>query len=239
MKSILYWSFFVACLIALVRPAARAQKHCDLSLHIISPAQGAEIPFGDTVKMYISVKNLGPDNIDSSDSFLFNMEDSPFGTYFSNFSIPAGDSLVYMPFYTLSGQSDTDYHLVLCTYLEVDSNTFIDNNPSNDSACMDVVLKAKDNTGISMLSAGEKSARLYPNPARDKISLLMTLNQNAALSVTVQNILGHTVEQERLKAHKGRNEFSLNVSRLASGIYFVKVGNIINGQSWIKKLVVE
>lgn len=237
-KSILYPSIFVAIFLLLIQPTAHAQKHCDLSLHIFSPAYGVEIPFGDTVNMSISVKNLGPDDIDSSDAFWFVMENNPFNLYFHNFSIPAGDSLVYIPFSTLSGQQDTDYHLVLCTYIEVDSNTFVDDNPANDSACMDVVLKAKNPTSILPLFNQNLSVRLYPNPARDKVALLISLDQKEELFISVQNILGHTVQKEVLQAAKGKNEFPINIAGLASGIYFVKVVNA-NGQSLVKKLVVE
>ena len=237
MKSILYCSCFVAFLMLFLQPIAQAQKHCDLSLNIFSPAQGAEIPFGDTVKMYISVKNLGPDDIDSSDAFNFTVVNF-FSTYFTNFSIPVGDSIVYVPYKTLSGQEDSDYHLILCSYLKVVSNTFVDTFPTNDSSCMDVILKAKNNTAILPPVNQTLSARLYPNPARDKVAFLITLNQKEELFISVQNILGYTLKEEILKAEKGENEFPLNISGLASGIYFVKVIND-NGQSSVKKLIVK
>lgn len=238
MKSILYLSLFMACFIFLGYPSAQAQRHCDLSLHIISPEKRAEIPFGDTVEMYISVKNLGPDDIDSSDVFSFNMEGMPFGTRFTNENIPAGDSLVYNPYSTVSGQSDTDYHLVMCSYLNVESNTFVDNNPVNDSACLDVTLKAKENARLSLFPDKVFSARLYPNPAQNKLSLLMTLKQKDELYIVVQDPLGHTVQKEVLEARKGKNELPLNISHLAVGIYFIKVVDS-NGHYWQEKLVIK
>ena len=42
---------------------AFSQKHADLSLRLISPADSAVIPFGDTAHVLLSLKNHGPDDI--------------------------------------------------------------------------------------------------------------------------------------------------------------------------------
>lgn len=239
MKSILLNRFlFMACLMFVTASALQAQKHCDLSLHVISPAVGAEIPYGDTVHMVVSVKNLGPDDIDSTDGFVLNMANSPFGIHFVDVSIPVGDSLVYEAFRTLSGQSDSDFRLVVCPYIVADLNTYVDDNPFNDSACMDVVLKVKENTGISTHFVGEQEVRLYPNPARDRVFLKMTLSRSTALSVRVQNIFGHTVATAARTAVKGENNLPLNIRHLAPGLYFVNVV-ASDGQSWVEKLMVQ
>lgn len=238
MKSILYPSLLIALLILLVQPMAQAQKHCDLALNIYAPAHGAEIPFGDTVKMHISVKNLGPDDIDSSDAFVFKIEGFPFGTNFSNNIIAVGDSIVYVPYYTLNGRQDTNYNLVLCASLEVTSNTFVDEYPLNDSACMNVILKAKNPTAISPLYDQIFSFQIYPNPAKDKVVLQMKLNKKEELFISIQNILGHTTQEELIKADVGENELSLNIAHLSSGIYFMKIVNEI-GKVWVQKLLIE
>lgn len=233
MQSLLTKLLLTACFLIFILPTSRAQKHCDLALQIISPAQGAEIPYGDTLKMYISVKNLGPDDIDSSDAFFYIMNGLPFPMYFDNNSIPAGDSLVYMPFLTVSGENDTDYHLSLCSYLLVDSNTFQDDNPTNDSACMNVVLKAKNHTGISTASQNKLSAQLYPNPATSFIDF--SVDESGRYEVRITNILGRQCLSKEFEGKHCR----LNLNSLAEGIYQYRLMNKRNGQSTFGKFLKE
>lgn len=215
------------------------QKHCDLALRVVSPAQGADIPYGDTLKMYVSVKNLGPDTIDSSDAFYLYMDAIPWPTYFSNISIPVGDSGIFNTYIAVSGQVDTDFHFVLCSYLETaDSSIFLDDNSANDSACMDVTFKAKNNTGISGSNHDELSVQLYPNPSNGAVSLRINLGSKQQLTAWVQNWLGQTVIREEIEAGKGSSVYSLNLTDVSPGVYFVKIVNPMGG-FWIGKVVIK
>jgi hypothetical protein len=72
-------------------------------------------------------------------------------------------------------------------------------------------------TGLSENGIAQAAARVYPNPAND----LLYINAEASCEITVMNALGQTVISARAKP--GRN--LINVSHLASGVYFVSVGS--------------
>lgn len=230
----------IVCFLIFIQPSlCHAQKHCDLSLSIVSPLQGAEIPFGDTMKLYVSIKNLGPDDIDSaSETFIFSMEGAPFSSFFSNKNLPAGDSMVYMAYSFVSGV-DSDTHFAACFYVKADTSTFIDNNQGNDTACLDIILKAEENSGIGDVINNKRAIfELHPNPARKYFFILMQTQQANKYGLVIQNILGHTVHKELLEARKGKNEFTLDISKLSPGIYFVKAIDA-QGTVWSKKLVIK
>lgn len=239
MKQLSYHLLLTILLVFSFNLSGWGQKHCDLALRVVSPAQATDIPFGDTLGMYISVKNLGPDAIDSSNAFYLVMDSIPWPTYFTDLSIPVGDSEIFRPYFMVNGQEDTDLHYVMCSYLQTaDSGVFVDNNPENDTACMDVTLKTKNSTGLSNGYYGKLSVQLYPNPANSRLCLQINTGEASSLSVSIQNIVGITLIKKEKKVHQGNNVFSFDVSYITPGIYFVKIENS-EAKFWVKKLVIN
>lgn len=87
------------------------------------------------------------------------------------------------------------------------------------------------------LSANE-NMKLYPNPAADATNVLFTAQGDASYNVTVYDISGRILIQEKTsKLMGGENTLTLNTSDLTSGVYFVTINgtNNFNGTS---KLVI-
>lgn len=100
-------------------------------------------------------------------------------------------------------------------------------------------LDADGTVGVNETSATEASmaSSIYPNPAQNDAILVVSLNENTAVNVTVYNAIGQAVSTIKTEGNVGRNEINLNLNNLSAGIYMVnvKAGNATT----TKKLIVE
>ena len=72
-------------------------------------------------------------------------------------------------------------------------------------------------SGYSVAEQEEIKATIYPNPAKESVSILA---ENGIQNVMVYNLLGQQILTQDLK---GKNKCILNTSDLSSGIYVVKI----------------
>ena len=97
------------------------------------------------------------------------------------------------------------------------------NTESGTPFDLDALLSVND------VQLSDQKTRVYPNPAKDKIAIEV----NQASAVSIKNIIG--VEVYKSQLNNGTNE--INISQLASGIYFVV---ITTGDTTVtEKIVVE
>jgi hypothetical protein len=68
-----------------------------------------------------------------------------------------------------------------------------------------------------------KAFHLYPNPASDKLNISFDVENTQSLSIRLTDANGKTVYTETLSAFSGTFEKSLDVARMAKGIYFLNV----------------
>lgn len=79
---------------------------------------------------------------------------------------------------------------------------------------------------------------IYPNPAKDKLTVLFDLLEDKTVEVHIKNVLGQTVQQStKEQLANGHHEMPFGISDLGSGIYFVNV--ITNGTVTTQKIVIE
>lgn len=88
---------------------------------------------------------------------------------------------------------------------------------------------ATSTTGRQELEASAGGiVSVYPNPADNQISLAYQLHEDKQVNISVVNMLGETVVVlDALNGAHGLNRQDINVSNLASGVYFIdlRVGN--------------
>lgn len=75
----------------------------------------------------------------------------------------------------------------------------------------------------------ESSVSLYPNPAQDYIMVKNNFTENQ--TVVIYNVAGQTIMKQEIN----QNENSLDVTKLASGIYFVHLPESNTTLKWIKE----
>jgi hypothetical protein len=111
------------------------------------------------------------------------------------------------------------------------SYSFDDNNPSGQKQYYR--LKQQDLDGNSKLSnivlitrdkpTSLSLAGLFPNPTREKLNVIIETPQRDRVTVVVTDMTGKIVKQQLETVDVGSNTVLLDVARLASGSYLVKL----------------
>jgi hypothetical protein len=78
---------------------------------------------------------------------------------------------------------------------------------------------------------------LYPNPAFNEVNITYNAIEEGKISVNLYDMVGKQSLNQVMNVNGGYNKFSLDVSTLSKGIYFVEV--LHNNERTIKKLVIE
>lgn len=76
-------------------------------------------------------------------------------------------------------------------------------------------------TSVSSISKSDESVTVYPNPAREAVNVVFDDNLNAK-TVAVYNLIGKVVSYYRVTG----NSAHLDLSDVASGIYFLRLMNV-------------
>jgi len=66
---------------------------------------------------------------------------------------------------------------------------------------------------------------IYPNPANDNVKVTYNAKNNSDVQIVVYDISGRMINTSSYQATKGLNNYSLNVSTLAKGIYVLSLNN--------------
>lgn len=74
----------------------------------------------------------------------------------------------------------------------------------------------------------------YPNPVQKYFNLIIETSRPANAILTIWDISGHLVSEEKIDLHKGRNELNFELSdNLANGLYVISLKST-NGQGQLK-----
>ncbi len=88
------------------------------------------------------------------------------------------------------------------------------------------------------IQKGIRQITILPNPASDKVSLLINTSFDATASIAVTDISGRVLHRQTALLRKGINNTDLPViNKLSSGMYFVQVE--INNELFARKLIIK
>lgn len=237
-----YFSLFLASgvLFLGLNSLLYAQKHLDLQLSILSPEPGAVIPYGDTAYLICSVKNLGPETIDSATSpiYISTLNSAPFPSVLYPTLAP-GDSAERLILFAWSTDA-RDEDMNFCFYLNQPlMNGIIDSNSANDTACIYFTLQGSNNHTAIVEAGAEFSEgfQLFPNPAHQSVWLRFYSAEAEQVQLQIVDALGRIVVRKDLAVSAGRQDKTIDISQLVPGFYFVK---LFDGRtSTVEKLYVE
>ena len=83
----------------------------------------------------------------------------------------------------------------------------------------------------------ELSLEVYPNPARDMVSIDYMLDETLSeASLTVYDHMGKMVSEKKIYQADGFAQESLDISSWTNGVYFVKIQSP-NQKGVVKKLI--
>lgn len=239
MKKLLLLFIMLSTLFSLgLGKTAQAQKHADLQLTIVSPQDGAVIPYGDTAFIVVSVKNLGPDTLKiNRDSVFFAPSFSPVARIVWADIAPNDSAIFQYGFSDNIGFTEDDKES-FCVYLLANGpSTYTDTNQLNDTDCVSFTLKGMGTIGIASpdLKAAQGLA-LFPNPAQGLVTLNFNQAQKSSVIISVYDLLGRQVLNQEQMLDAGRRSRGLDISGLHPGLYLIKVQ--AGSQLWVRKLSV-
>jgi hypothetical protein len=114
-------------------------------------------------------------------------------------------------------------------------------NPYTQTAPQHWYASADLNFGTVGISENElnnvTSSSIYPNPASDKVVLLVDLKDQSLVKMKLINVIGQVVKSYEINGTAGENVVDLELNGLTAGIYFI---NLQSGNNTIsKKLIVK
>jgi Secretion system C-terminal sorting domain len=78
---------------------------------------------------------------------------------------------------------------------------------------------------------------IYPNPAKDNLTVEFTGSSEGNVKVNVYNLSGQKVMNIENSSVKGLNTFGLNTSKLGTGVYIIEIEN--NGQKQYQQFLIS
>ena len=112
---------------------------------------------------------------------------------------------------------------------------------SNGCVMIDSVTVGFD-VGTSELQIADDKLQIYPNPANETVTIVFRLTQHEIQEIVVSNLLGVQMMRLPRVEYNPRNdryqEATIDISNLASGVYFLKV-LMSDGGNAVSKFVKE
>ncbi len=96
-----------------------------------------------------------------------------------------------------------------------------------------VLLRDNDRTAVEEHQRGELEVQVRPNPARDRVKLLLSRDSQEKARFTLRNTLGEKVLDEKV----GGTRSGFDLSGISRGVYFYRV--LLDGKLASGKLVIE
>ncbi len=236
---------YLVLIMLLVGSTTFAQRNIKLNMYVLKPAMDTNITTSSTQSPFYAIQNASStvaDSIAKGDTIFYYTPSTPSG-YVSYITAPFTikmDSVVYInggsvPYasivslFNLSATtlvnapftSNTQY----CWYIVLDT---VKVGPSNPAIA---TVKATNDTGRVWINKGTDIKELiqkvalstYPNPAVNELSFDYNFLNNSDATARISDVAGRAVlVKEFEKNYVGNQKFSLDISSLTTGVYFLE-----------------
>jgi hypothetical protein len=109
---------------------------------------------------------------------------------------------------------------------------------SNNSNCKSVRFIQTSPVGVETVAAQASALSVYPNPASNSVSFSFEFGGNGTAGVSLVDLLGKAVLQQDLgKVASGKRTYSIDISSLQSGVYFLEL--VENGNKAVSRIVIQ
>ena len=89
---------------------------------------------------------------------------------------------------------------------------------------------------LSPVNAGDIGFKLSPNPANDKVNIILPATAQASMRIEVYSVLGNRLFNREIPTQLG-NTYTLDCSGYAEGMYLIKVST--GNSASVKRLKVQ
>jgi hypothetical protein len=93
------------------------------------------------------------------------------------------------------------------------------------------------NVSVEGIAKGVSSTAVYPNPASQSINVLLGVETNAEVKISIIGMNGQLIDSRNVNTVAGINQEAFNIAALNSGIYFVKIEGegFLSTQKFVKQ----
>jgi hypothetical protein len=91
--------------------------------------------------------------------------------------------------------------------------------------------------GIDGIEAGKSAMSVYPNPAKDKIHVVLRSTERATFRLSISNLIGNILISDNVLFANGKSLSEINVSSLPKGVYFIKLQK--DSSVFMTKLIID
>ena len=109
---------------------------------------------------------------------------------------------------------------------QASANQIFECSSTGTNGCTNTVsisMRAVDCTGINSLNAHETNFAIYPNPAQDLVYISSYSEKDKDVFIEISDVSGKMILTQILNLKKEKNDFPLDISSLAKGMYILKL----------------
>ena len=93
----------------------------------------------------------------------------------------------------------------------------------NNCTSSSVAVNTLNTAGLNERNVDNNSFTLQPNPSKDASAIHINTSSNEDLEISITDLQGHIILKDKIQAKQ--NNYNLNTSEFASGIYLVTISN--------------
>lgn len=199
---------------------ANAQHTCDLKVDAYGPPSYGSL---DTFNVHFVVTNLGPDSFKATTDTLAYFLNGNFAGGYIDLAMPSGKVDTFtMTLNTAAYSNPADSARQICIEilgLNRSADSIIDPNTANNQSCFAIV-----QLDVKNVTSAISNVSMYPNPASTQANFVVNMNQSAAVTVKVYDMIGREVYNNNAgKLNAGKHTFNMNTNDLSNGIYIYQV----------------
>jgi len=139
--------------------------------------------------------------------------------------------------YTYTIPPTSNYKLVKVVGLVQKFGTTTSDRAIENSILAKVKTMWKNTTGVEEAAAAMEDVELYPNPARNTITVRGSLSQPTATNITIVNSIGQVVYNQQYPSGGTLFAEVIPVTGLGNGLYFMNITN--DGKTASKKFIIQ
>lgn len=138
--------------------------------------------------------------------------------------------------FTAVTQQDSAMGPVIAEYVTLDLAATVTSVTPTVNSYTQTVTNACTPNAVTEIN-NNMSFEVYPNPATDVVNVAVYSQNNTEAQISVCNYMGQAVESFNAGIVTGKNNFTLNLNSLSSGMYYVRITNA--GNQVVKPFVIN